>query len=116
MIELHRLGAGPAPFHLNPDLIVTVEATPDTTIALTTGTKVLVAEGVEAVVAAVRDWRAGVLAGAYSRSNASHHANARGRSAVPRRSPDKNAHEGRYRHRNRRRCPRLARGRDDGGD
>ena len=24
MIELHRLGAGPAPFMLNPDLIVTV--------------------------------------------------------------------------------------------
>ena len=23
MIELHRLGAGTAPFHLNPDLIVT---------------------------------------------------------------------------------------------
>src|SRR5256885_1074278 len=56
MIELHRLGAGPAPFRLNPDLIVTVEATPDTTISLTTGTKVLVAEGVEAVVGAVRGW------------------------------------------------------------
>ena len=77
MIELHRLGAGPAPFHLNPDLIVTVEASPDTTISLTTGTKVLVVEGVEAVVAAVRDWRAGVLAGAYSRSNASNHLAAR---------------------------------------
>src|SRR3954468_19493009 len=58
MIELHRLGAGPAPFHLNPDLIVTVEATPDTTIALTTGTKVMVAEGVEAVVAGRWAWGA----------------------------------------------------------
>src|SRR3712207_7431772 len=55
-----------APFRLNPDLIVTVEATPDTTIALTTGTKVMVAEGVEAVVAAIHDWRAGILAGARS--------------------------------------------------
>ena len=71
MIELHRLGAGPAPFMLNPDLIVTVEATPDTTIALTTGTKVLVAEGVEAVVAAVRNWRAGILAGAFHQTNTS---------------------------------------------
>ena len=71
MIELHRLGAGPAPFRLNPDLIVTVEATPDTTISLTTGTKVLVAEGVEAVVDAIRDWRAGLLAGAFQRTNAS---------------------------------------------
>ena len=71
MIELHRLGAGPVPFRLNPDLIVTVEATPDTTISLTTGTKVLVAEGVEAVVEAIRDWRAGLLAGAFQRTNAS---------------------------------------------
>ena len=29
MIELHRLGQ-PEPFQLNPDLIVTVEAHPDT--------------------------------------------------------------------------------------
>ena len=71
MIELHRLGAGPAPFMLNPDLIVIVEATPDTTITLTTGTKILVAEGVEAVVAAVRNWRAGILAGAFHQTNAS---------------------------------------------
>jgi uncharacterized protein YlzI (FlbEa/FlbD family) len=71
MIELHRLGAGPAPFRLNPDLIVTVEATPDTTISLTTGTKVLVGESVEAVVDAIREWRAGLLAGAFQRTNAS---------------------------------------------
>jgi len=71
MIQLHRLGAGPAPFILNPDLIVTVEANPDTTIALTTGTRVVVSESVEAVVAAVRDWRAGILAGAFHRTNAS---------------------------------------------
>src|SRR3982751_3917027 len=63
MIELHRLGAGPAPFPLNPDLIVTVEATPDTTIALTTGTKVLVVESVEAVVAGGRGRGGGLLCG-----------------------------------------------------
>ena len=28
MIALHRLGHRHEPFHLNPDLIVTVEATP----------------------------------------------------------------------------------------
>jgi flagellar protein FlbD len=68
MIELNRLGADHVPFHLNPDLIVTVESNPDTTIALTTGTKVVVCESVEAVVGAIRDWRAGILAGAYSRT------------------------------------------------
>jgi flagellar protein FlbD len=71
MIELNRLGSDRASFHLNPDLIVTVESTPDTTIALTTGNRVVVSQSVETVVAAVRDWRAGILAGAYSRTNAS---------------------------------------------
>jgi flagellar protein FlbD len=70
MIELHRLGA-PGAFHLNPDLVVFVEANPDTTIRLTTGAKVVVSESVEAVVAAVRSWRASVMAGALVRTNAS---------------------------------------------
>ena len=70
MIELHRLGA-PGAFHLNPDLIVTVEASPDTTITLTTGRKVVVREDVEAIVAAVRGWRSALLAGATLRGNAS---------------------------------------------
>ena len=34
MITLHRLGHAAEPFHLNPDLIVTVEANPDTVITL----------------------------------------------------------------------------------
>jgi flagellar protein FlbD len=71
MIELNRIGASHVPFHLNPDLIVTVESNPDTTILLTTGNKVVVDQSVEAVVEAVRDWRAGILAGAYSRTNPS---------------------------------------------
>jgi flagellar protein FlbD len=70
MIQLHRLGA-PGAFHLNPDLVVTVEANPDTTITLTTGRKVVVVESVEAVVAAIRDWRTAVMAGAMLRGNAS---------------------------------------------
>ena len=62
MIRLHRLGAHREPIHLNPDLILMVEATPDTVVSLTVGTKVLVSERPEEVVEAVRAWRASVLA------------------------------------------------------
>ena len=55
MITLHRLGHQVEAFHLNPDLIVTVEANPDTVITLTTGAKIVVAEPPERVVADVRD-------------------------------------------------------------
>jgi flagellar protein FlbD len=61
MIQLHRLASTPEAFHLNPDLIATVEGHPDVVVTLTTGTKVLVAETVEEVVAAVRRWRIDVL-------------------------------------------------------
>jgi len=56
MITLHRLGRQEDPFQLNPDLIVTVEATPDTVA------KVLVTETPEEVTACTREWRAKVLA------------------------------------------------------
>jgi len=61
MIRLHRLGKPDEPIHVNPDLILMVEATPDTVVSLTVGTKILVAERPEEVVAAVRAWRASVL-------------------------------------------------------
>ena len=61
MIRLHRLGPKPQPLHLNPDLVATVEANPDTVVTLTTGTKLLVCESPEAVADAVRAWRASVL-------------------------------------------------------
>lgn len=61
MITLHRLGHADEPFHLNPDLIVTVESTPDTVVTLATTAKVVVAESPEEVAAAVRAWRVGVL-------------------------------------------------------
>ena len=61
MIRLHRLGHPDEPFHLNPDLILTVEATPDTVVALTTGTKLVVAESPEIVVEQIRAWRGSVL-------------------------------------------------------
>jgi flagellar protein FlbD len=57
MILLHRLGRDRAPFHLNSDLIVSIEANPDTVVHLATGANVLVAETPEEVVAEVRSWR-----------------------------------------------------------
>ncbi len=57
MIQLHRLGRTPEPFHLNPDLIVTIEAHPDTVVHLTTGANLVVCESPEEVVAEVRAWR-----------------------------------------------------------
>ena len=67
MITLNRLGHTNEPFHLNPDMIVTVESTPDTVIALATGTKVVVEETPEEVSAAVSAYRADVLAEAFRR-------------------------------------------------
>jgi uncharacterized protein YlzI (FlbEa/FlbD family) len=62
MITLHRLGRAEDPFQLNPDLIVTVEATPDTVVTLATTAKVIVSETPEEVTACTREWRAEVLA------------------------------------------------------
>lgn len=61
MIHLHRLGTREEPFLLNADLIATVEAHPDTVIALTTGRRFIVAETPAEVIAAVRAWRAGLM-------------------------------------------------------
>jgi uncharacterized protein YlzI (FlbEa/FlbD family) len=67
MIVLNRLGHSDEPFQLNPDMIVTVESTPDTVIALATGVKVVVAETPEEVAAAVAGYRANVLSEAFRR-------------------------------------------------
>jgi uncharacterized protein YlzI (FlbEa/FlbD family) len=64
VIRLRRLGSKAEAFYLNPDLIVTVEATPDTIVTLTTHTKVLVADSPEDVVAAVREWRSSIVSSA----------------------------------------------------
>ena len=61
MIELTRLGSRREPLWLNPDLITTIEAHPDTVIALTTGSKVMVVEDSDEVVARVHAWRVSVL-------------------------------------------------------
>ena len=72
MITLNRLGHRDEPFHLNIDMIVTVESTPDTVITLATGAKVVVAETPEEVAAAVRGYRADVLGDALKRRGSSH--------------------------------------------
>jgi flagellar protein FlbD len=67
MITLHRLGHRDEPFLLNPDLIATIEAHPDTVIALTTHARLVVAESPAEVVAEIRAWRAGILSDALHR-------------------------------------------------
>jgi flagellar protein FlbD len=62
MIELHRLTHPDQPFLLNPDLIQTVEATPDTVISLDSAAKFVVLETPEDVVRLIRDWRASIIA------------------------------------------------------
>jgi flagellar protein FlbD len=68
MIRLHRLGGENHEFDLNPDLVLTIESTPDTVVTLTTGSKLVVAESPDSVTAAVREWRVGILERALKRN------------------------------------------------
>jgi uncharacterized protein YlzI (FlbEa/FlbD family) len=61
VIRLHRLAHAEEDFHLNPDLILSIEATPDTVVTLTTHTKLIVSERPEEVVELIRAWRASIL-------------------------------------------------------
>jgi flagellar protein FlbD len=61
MIALHRLTHPNEVFFLNPDLIQTIEATPDTVVTLTNSSKVIVREKPFELVALIRQWRAGIL-------------------------------------------------------
>ena len=61
MIRLHRLAHPDEDFLLNPDLILSIESTPDTTVTLTTHTKLIVAERPDEVVDLVRAWRASII-------------------------------------------------------
>ena len=70
MITLHRLGHTTEPFLLNPDLIATVEAHPDTVITLTTHARMIVCESPADVAAEIRSWRAGILSDALHRPEA----------------------------------------------
>ena len=64
MIRLHRLSARAEVFYLNPDLILSIDSTPDTVLTLTTHQKMLVSDTPEDVVAAIHAWRASILAAA----------------------------------------------------
>jgi flagellar protein FlbD len=70
MITLHRLGHRHEPFLLNPDLVFTIEACPDTVVNITTGAKLVVAETPDEVAAAIKAWRAGILSDALHRPEA----------------------------------------------
>jgi len=63
MIVLHRLGHSAEPFHLNCDLIVTVEACPDTVVTLATGARILVGESPEQITRAIVRWKADIRRG-----------------------------------------------------
>jgi flagellar protein FlbD len=60
MIVLHKLTHERQPFHLNPDIIVTVEACPDTVVTLATGARILVCEDPASVARAIMRWKADV--------------------------------------------------------
>jgi flagellar protein FlbD len=63
MIVLHRLGHSAEPFHLNCDLIVTVEACPDTVVTLATGARILVGESPEDITRAILRWKSDIRRG-----------------------------------------------------
>jgi uncharacterized protein YlzI (FlbEa/FlbD family) len=87
VIALHRLGHPDEDYFLNPDLIVSIEATPDSVVTLTTGIKLLVSECPEEIVTAIARWRADVLEAALPRRGASERVNGltlvRGAAGVP---------------------------------
>jgi flagellar protein FlbD len=67
MIKLHRLGHQAEEFQVNQELIVSVEANPDTVITLATGHKIPVVESPDRIAERTRDARAEVLAEAVRR-------------------------------------------------
>jgi flagellar protein FlbD len=67
MITLHRLGHAVDTFQINPDAILTIEATPDTVITVINGQKIVVAEPPERVASEIQNYRATVFAHALIR-------------------------------------------------
>jgi len=59
MIKLTRLNGHP--IAINPDLVKFADSTPDTTLTLVTGERLIVMEALDVVVAEVTKWRAHVL-------------------------------------------------------
>ncbi|MFZ8822061.1 MAG: flagellar FlbD family protein [Ilumatobacteraceae bacterium] len=66
MIKITRLNG--ASFVLNPDLLERLEAHPDTVVHLVSGETYIVKETVNDIVAAIREYRAAVVAAALSAS------------------------------------------------
>ncbi len=64
MIRLHRLSARAEVFYLNPDLIISIDSTPDTVLTLTTHQKVLISDSPEVVLSAIQAWRSSIIAAA----------------------------------------------------
>ncbi len=62
MIPLHRLTHPDEPVYVNPDLISTIEANPDTVVTFQNASKLVVAESPAEVTDLVCDWRAAVVA------------------------------------------------------
>jgi flagellar protein FlbD len=81
MIILHRLGHAVEQFWLNPDLIMTLEAMPDTVITLTTGAKIVVAEPPERVADDLQRYKVSVLSDALARRHEQRSERTRGRRA-----------------------------------
>ena len=61
MIPLHRLTHPDEPVYVNPDLISTIEANPDTVVTFVNASKLVVAESPVEVTELVCDWRARVV-------------------------------------------------------
>ena len=62
MIPLHRLTQPDHPLYINPDLIQAVESTPDTVIALTNGSRLVVSASADRVIELICGWRASIYA------------------------------------------------------
>ena len=62
MIAIHRISHPEDDLLLNPDLVLSVEANPDTVITLINGSRLVVGETPEQVAARIREWRASILA------------------------------------------------------
>ena len=74
MIILTRLGGHQVA--VNPDLIERAEPTPDTVLTMLDGHKIVVAESVDELLAAIRSWRASVAAEAFTLTAAGNPADA----------------------------------------
>jgi flagellar protein FlbD len=61
MIPLHRLTHPEHAIHVNPDLIQTIESTPDTVVTMTNHAKLVVAESAGEVTDLICTWRASIV-------------------------------------------------------